>query len=182
MLYKTLSILTRSLNDYLKLVFKLTEDLAFLCPLKEAGNAFPGNRISISLINTERESAGGIRFNYQHTGDSRARKTAPAWQLNIYVLLSAVFPEKQYEESLQVFSGVLSFLQKNSLFTIQESGVSFAVEPVNVSFHELSNIWGVCGGNYYPSILCKIRVLSIDENEILDIIPTVTTPETTTKS
>ncbi len=178
MIYKTLTLLTRHLNEYLKLCFKLTEDIAFLCPLKETGNSFPSNRISVSMVGIERESGGGISFNRQQVSQNQSRKTAPSWQINVYVLFSSVFQEKQYEESLQVLSGVLSFIQKNNLFTIQGTAVPFAVEPVNLSFHEQSNLWGILGGSYYPSLLCKIRVLSVDEQEILDLSTIIGKPET----
>ncbi|MDR3062330.1 MAG: DUF4255 domain-containing protein [Dysgonamonadaceae bacterium] len=178
MIYKILSLLNHLLNDYLRLSFRLTENIAFLCPLKESGNVFPANRISISLVGIERETGGGIHFNNQNIRGNLSRKTAPSWQLNLYVLFSAVFLEKQYEDSLQVLSGVLSFIQKNNTFSVPDSGTPFALEPVNLSFHEQSNLWGICGGNYYPSLLCKLRVLTIDEQEILDLSTIISKPET----
>jgi hypothetical protein len=169
MLSKILISLTQQMNDYLKLHFRLKEDIAFLSPPKDNTNAFPSNRISLFIINIEKENAGGLNFNQQSISDSGSRKTAPSWNVNIYLLISAVFLEKQYKESLQIMSGVLSFIQRNNLFSIPGRNSSIAIEPVTLSFHELSNIWSIFGGSYYPSILCKLRAITIDEGEILDM-------------
>jgi hypothetical protein len=61
------------------------------------------------------------------------------------------------------------FIQRKNSYNEQDSEIPFAIEPVNLSFHELSNLWGILGGVYYPSILCKIRALTIDEQEIIDL-------------
>lgn len=183
MIYKVLQTLTCNLNEYLKRCFSLTEDIAFLSPVKEVNNAFPSNRISVSMVCIEREFGGGISFWQQQVSHTQSRKTAPIWQINVYVLFSAIFHEKQYEESLQVLSRVLSFIQKNNLISSQDSSmVSFAIEPVNLSFHEQSNLWGILGGVYQPSILCKVRTLAVDEQEIMDLSAVVGKPETQTKN
>lgn len=112
MIYKTLYYFVQLLNDYLKLSFRLNEEIASLSPIQENGNLLPKNRVSVSLVNIERETAGGIQFRPKVTQQTYSRNTAPAWQLNMYILVSVIFPEKQYRESLQVFSGILSFIQK----------------------------------------------------------------------
>lgn len=51
-MYKTLVALTQLLNDALRLAFGLTEDVAFLCPVKEAGNSSASNKVCVSSVNT----------------------------------------------------------------------------------------------------------------------------------
>lgn len=169
MISQILISLTQQLNDYLKLHFKLKEDIAFLAPPKDSTNTFPSNRISLYIINIEKENVGGLNFNRQSVSDNSSRKTVSSWQLNVYLLISAIFLEKQYKESLQIMSGVLSFFQRNNSIPVQGGNDSVPIEIVNLSFQELSNIWSVFGGNYYPSILCKIRTMAINENEILEM-------------
>lgn len=165
-MYKTLVTLTQLLNDDLRLAFGLTEDVAFLCPVKEAGSSLSSNKVCVSLVNVERETGGGIQFRYKSSEQDYVQKIRPPWYLNIYVLIAAVFPEKQYPESLHLFSGILSFLQKNNLLVIPDNAEPVSVEPVNLSMQELSNLWSICGGSYYPSVLCKIRVLPVDGQEM----------------
>lgn len=168
MIFKVISTLTQQLNDYLKLCFKLQEDIVFISPPKDSDSTSPSNRISLSVINIEKETAGGISFSRGQVSNSHSSKTAPAWQVNIYLLIAAVFIEKQYKDSIQLVSGVLSFIQKNNLFPV-DGGASFALEPVNLSMQELSNLWSICGGSYYPSVVCKVRVINIDEQEVIDM-------------
>ncbi len=177
MIYKALQLVTEQLNGYLKLSFKLREDIAFLSPVKDVDKVFPSNRVSIAVVGIERETAGGISFQRTSVSDSTVKRTAPAWQMNVNILISVVFQDKQYEESLQILSAILSFIQKNNMITSQDHSLSFAIDPVNLSIHELANLWGICGDSYYPSMVCRLRVLTVDENEIIDMSSVVSTRE-----
>lgn len=172
MIHKTLSSLVAHLNDYLRLCFRLKEDIAFLSPVKDTDNSLPTNRISISIMGIERETAGGISFNRRAIDTGSVSKTAPPWYVNINVLIAAVFQDKQYDESIRVLSAILSFIQKNTTIPFKDSD-RFTLEMINLSVHDLSNLWGILGVNYLPSILCKARVLVIDEQEIMDLSTTI---------
>lgn len=177
MTYKVIASFNQQLNNYLKSSFRLTEDIAFASPPKDTANTFPSNRVSVSVINFEREYGGGTGYGNQRISGNQSRKTSPAWQMNLYVLIAAVFLEKQYKESLQIMSGVLAFVQKSNLLSVQGVPGNFSIEPVNMSLHELSNLWGICGGTYYPSLVCKIRLITVDEQEITDLSSIIRQPD-----
>lgn len=61
---------------------------------------------------------------------------------------------------------------------MQESGTMLSIEPVNLSFQEQSNLWSIHGGTYYPSILCKIRLLTMDEQEVTDLSTIIASSDT----
>jgi len=157
----------------------LNEDIVVINPLNNANTSTPPNKIVISLVNIERETGGGINFKSNAVSDRLYNRTLPGWQLNLYVLFAAVFTEKQYEESLQILSSTLHFLQKNKNWIIPGTTFEFSIEPVNLSFSELSNLWSICGSTYYPSILCKIRTIDIDNNEISKLPRAIMNKETT---
>ena len=165
MLYKILENLAASLNDYLKLRFGLSDDIVCLASIRESGSTIPVNRVSISLINIERDTAAGISFGQQQAGQQKAR-SAPNWQIKVYLLFSVIFDQKQYADSLRVLSSVLSFIQKNSQLALPRNSATYTIEPVNLSFSELSNLWSIHGGTYHPSIVCQLRLITIDEQEI----------------
>lgn len=169
MLYQTLINISSLLNDYLKLRFKLTHDIVFLASTKESDSTIPANRVGVSIINIERETVAGISFKRQQIDNQKFGMSAPDWQINVYLLFSVVFEHKQYGDSLQILSGVLSFIQKNKQLNLQNYGTTYSIEPVNLSFSELSNIWSINGGTYHPSIVCKLRLLTIDEQEITSV-------------
>lgn len=169
MIYSVLSTFSKGLSDYLCLSYKLVDEVVVLGVPGGENKNFSTNKIIVSLVNIERETASGIQFNYKNVSEKQFKKTLPVWQLNLYVLIAAVFMEKQYEEGLRLLSGAMLYIQGNSTFTLPETGVMLAVEPVNLSFSELSNLWSVCGGTYCPSVLCKIRVLNMDTDNIKQI-------------
>lgn len=166
MMYTILSHLSLLLSDFLKRTFTLNDDIICIQPLVNNGQANVLNKIYLTLVNVERETGHGIQFSQNNISNSHSQRGAPSWKINFYVLFSAVFSEKQYEESIQILSAVLTYLQSNNTITLPQSSGSFAIEPVNLSFNELSNLWSILGGNYYPSVLCKIRTLNIDSGEI----------------
>lgn len=168
MLSLSVAIFSSLLSDYLKRMFRLDESIVNLQPLAGANGGQPGNKVHLFVVNLERETAGGIPFNRQSLGGGYHSGVTPAWQMNVYVMIAAAFQEKQYEEGLKLMSGVFSFLQGNNQFSLPGGG-TLAVEPVNLSFHELSNLWSICGGAYYPSVVCKIRTLNVIGEEIKSI-------------
>ena len=60
-------------------------------------------------------------------------------------------------------------------------GISFSLEVVNLSMHELSNLWSISGENYYPSVVCKIRLLQVDAGEIIDLSHIISSPQQNTE-
>lgn len=178
MLYEGLHALHKMLENHLKLSLLINEEVVIMSSLNSATISTPPNKMIISLVNVERETAGGINFKYQNVSEGHSKKNLPPWQLNLYVLFSAVFAEKQYEESLQVLFATLHFLQKNKNYTIPETNIQLAIEPVNLSFNELSNFWSILGGAYFPSILCKIRTIHIDTNEIAGLSKPIMSKDT----
>jgi hypothetical protein len=169
MLAKVLITLAMQIDDYLKRTFRLNEEIVSLQPPASASQSSPSNRLHLFFVNMERETAGGISFNRQATSGGHFQSLMSAWQLNVYVMLAVAFSEKQYSEGLQLLSGATAFLQVNNQFTLPETDTPIYVEPVNLSFSELSNLWGIYGNQYYPSLLCKLRNIIIDANEIKQI-------------
>jgi len=177
MIFEALQLLSGQLNDYLKIRFRLTEDIVFISPIKDTAKAFP-NRVALTLVGVERETAGGLSFQRRSLSNSTSVQSTPSWQINLNVLISAIFQEKQYEESLRLFSAVVAFIQKHNLVRSANEGIVFSLEVMNLTMHELSNLWSISGENYYPSLVCKIRVLEVDAGEIMDLSYIISKPET----
>ena len=83
-------------------------------------------------------------------------------------MVAAIFTPKRYLESIQILSDTISFLQQNPSLNIPGQDI-VTLEPITTSMQELSNIWSILGGHYYPSVLCKARMISFDGKEIKDI-------------
>lgn len=161
------------LDEYLSRLHHQPEGLA------EVG--FVGNgteekpcKMVVSLINVERETAGGISAPVQRTAEGYTRQ-APPLLLNLNVMIAAVYDERRYAESLSILSDTLKFVQSVPKFEVEE--MSYTVEIMTLSPQDLNNIWTMLGGQYYPSVVCKLRRLVIDAEEIIGSGATMKQPD-----
>ena len=83
--------------------------------------------------------------------------------LNLDLMLAAVYDEKRYAESLSVLYESLLFIQSHPYFELD--GQKYTVEIVTLSVQDINNIWTTLGGQYYPSVMCKLRRLAVDAEE-----------------
>lgn len=154
------------INDRLRMQFNLSKDIVSLQTIeKDATEGY----VSISLVSIERDTSAGISFNRKNVSDNKSAKSIPSWDMNIYVLIAAVFPKKQYGDSLKIITEILKIVQANSVLNFGEYNYKVIVEPYNISIQELSNLWSINGGTYYPSIVLKIRSIIIDSNKIIQV-------------
>lgn len=180
MIFEALQLLSGQLNDYLKIRFRLTEDIVFISPVKDPAKSFP-NRVAVSLIGVERETVISTYTPIRGISDASFGSVNPPIWINLHVMVSVIFQEKQYEESIRLLSGVMSFIQRNQIILTGDEGKKLTLEIMNLSMHELSNLWSISGENYYPSVVCKIRGTEITGNEITDISYAVSQPNTNTE-
>ncbi len=162
MIAKILTYYTSLLNESLSLRHNQPEGVATLGVIGSS-SAERANKMVVSLLNLERETAGGIAPQSQISGHNHIVK-APALFLNINVMMAAEYEDKSYSKSLVVLSDTLAFIQSRSSFSYL--GTSYTVELVPLSTMDLHNIWTTMGGHYFPSVVCKIRRLVIDAGEI----------------
>ena len=164
MIKNILSFYTTQLNEFLSRYYHRPEGLAEIGTIDKSQNATPENKLVVCLQSLERETAGGIACAVQPSADGGYIRRPPALQFNLNVLLAAVFEERQYVESLSILSDTLRFIQSHSSFVVD--GVTYTVEVFNLSARELNDTWALLGGHYYPSIMVKIRRISIDTQDI----------------
>lgn len=173
MLHKALSFLTNELNDYLSRTYQLAEERAVLSShMKPDGTPAQGivNKVSLSLVNLAPEST--VRnLPAERTGQGQLR-LGPAIKLNLWVLVAACFSD--YSEALKFLDSTLVFFQSRPVFTPQNSprlDQSFdrlVMELETLSYHELSNLWGIVGGKYMPSAVYKVRLVTIQGGAVLE--------------
>lgn len=98
----------------------------------------------------------------QRTAEGYTR-TSPPLLLNLNVVIAAVYDERRYGESLSVLSDTLRFIQSTPRFAVD--GTDYTIEVVTLSTQDQNNVWTLLGGQYYPSVVCKLRRLMIDAEE-----------------
>jgi hypothetical protein len=179
MIDKTLLFLAGELNGFLGARFPSHEEHAVVCGLggTEGGaQSRIDNRLVLSLVNVEREALAGMAGTVPRGGGYAAR--SPALHLNLYVLLSASYPQN-YPQALQLLGTALGYFQARQAYDAH-SGPDFPreldklqLELVNLSIQELNNLWAIMGAKYLPSALYKLRMLTIQENWIDEVVPSV---------
>lgn len=162
MIRKILTTYATLMEEYLSRFHSQPEGLATVGQIGNSMEEKP-NKIVVCLLSVERETTGGIAAPVQRTEEGYARMQPPLL-LNLNVMLAAVFDERQYAESLSLLTDTLRFIQSVPKFEVD--GNSYTIEIVNLTTQDLNNMWTLLGGQYYPSVVCKIRRLCIDGGRI----------------
>ena len=138
MIRKILTYYAERLEEYLSRFHRRPEGLATVGMIGNSTEERP-NKMVVSLLNVD-------------------------LLLNLNVMLAAVFDERQYDESLSLLSDTLGFIQSTPKFEVD--GTGYTIEVVNISTQDMNNVWTLLGGQYYPSVVCKIRRLAIDTETV----------------
>lgn len=139
-----------------------TEDTA-----EDESNAF------ISLVNIEEDRISKSSENFRRAPNGTIVYKNPKIFLNLHLLFSANLPD--YGESLKRLSFIIQFFQYKNVFTRLTTpgdllhpfpdGVDELIfDLYTLSFQDLNNLWGIMGSKYLPSVLYKMRLITIDED------------------
>lgn len=159
MIRKILTYYAEQLEEYLSRFHHRPEGLATVGMIGNPTEERP-NKIVVSLLNVESETAGSIATPSRRITDKGDTLLQPPLLLNLNVILAAVFDKHQYDESLSLLSDTLRFIQSKPKFEVDGRG--YTIQMVNTSMQDMNNIWTLLGGQYYPSVVCNIRRLTID--------------------
>lgn len=175
MIHDAVGHITRYLNLYLKGLFNLPEDAAVVAGLVEQdGSVEPHvhNKLVVSVVNIEKEALPATFSRSASSDNTLATIGFPPIHLNVYLLISANYPGKNYTEALKFISHAALFFQGNPIFTHENtpdmapslSKITMDIE--NLNMRDLSSLWSVVSGKYLPSILYKMRMITLDSREI----------------
>ena len=140
------------------------------------------DNIVISLINVEEETVGKNQIYYHENPDGSVSAVNPKLKVNLFVMLSAFSggaAAQRYENCLRLLSYVLRFFQHKPLFThantpdLPDEVDKLTVELVSPTFEEQNHLWAALGANYMPSLVYKIRMLTIHETEEALLAPLI---------
>ncbi len=123
-----------------------------------------------SLINIEEEPSLKNRPNYDKI-NGLLRRIEPPIILNLYILFA--FKLNNYNTSISKLSQLIGFFQTNKWFNINSlSDTQLFTPPLdkivfelyNMNFEQMNHIWSVLGGNHYPSVVYKVRVVKVQRD------------------
>jgi len=149
------------------------------CVTANIGEIIAGNAnittdpdIVISLINIEETRISRDPRNYLKSGPHLFLKN-PAVHLNLTLLFTAIRSETAYDSALQNLQKVILFFQGKYAFDhintpILDPGIEkLILEMITLNTEQLNHLWSIMGGRYQPSVIYKVRMVTI-ENISLD--------------
>ena len=99
MIRKILIYYAERLEEYLSRFHRRPEGLATVGMIGNSAEERP-NKMVVSLLNVERETAGGISAPVQRTADGGYARLPPPLLLTLDVVMAAVFDERQYHNGI----------------------------------------------------------------------------------
>ncbi len=163
MINNVMSVISDKINETLNNRFSQTRGLVIptsLHEIEDESNTDLHNKLLLTIANIEQE-----RLSSRHN----PRGYNKPINLYLHLLLSSNFEQSNYEEGLQILSAAISFFQYTAIFNHENtpnlaSNVDKLVfEMINLNVQELSQLWGVHGGKYLPSVLYRVRMVTIME-------------------
>lgn len=188
MINEALQFVEKELNNYFKAVFQITEDKTIVSNLVNADGSVPvstNDKVVISLVSIEQEtSIANLGFT-QKTGNSYQVSNQPL-SINLYVLFAANF--NNYNESLKFISATINFFQANYVFlrkdypAMGEQSERLVFELLKTDYQNAHYLWNALGAKYVPSMVYKMRMLTINEHNVRYKGALLTKPEVHVKA
>lgn len=176
MIHKVVPAVIASLNEYIRNELNLQDDMVILTnpvDMKGSLNTQIDNKLCVFLQHLEEEK---LIKNGAYQANAGMN---PPMHFNIYLMFIANFPDPNYLESLRFVSIVLEFFQGSRVFDrsnlplLSNNVEKIAFEYVNLDSKELSNIWGMIGLKYMPSLIYKMKLLSFTNNLLREEVPSI---------
>jgi len=176
MIYEVLNSLKIKLNSSLSEVRRSTEPFVILSNPWTNNDSNKGATFlnAISLINIEEEKNFKMQgLQITQTPEQRKKNVyssrEPDIKLNLFILISAY--NKNYDDGLKFISMVVNYFQENNVFVRMNNGAEddlpenvekIVVELYTATFEQQNQIWASLSTGYIPSVIYKLRMLTID--------------------
>ena len=127
------------------------------------------NKIVISLINIEKETNKPFYSNQQKVANGNYVNISLAERYNLDVLICSNFDD--YNETLKFLTAVITFFQANNSIdagkysNIPAGLTKLEYEIEKITYHNMQSLWTAMGAKYQPSVVYKMRLITIQANE-----------------
>jgi len=179
MIDKALSFIAEEVNKYItsKKGPDTTARLVLGSPVRVVEPSVPVNSsdnpenhpLVLSLVNIEEDKVSKSPENFQRVDDKVVYKN-PKVFLNLYLLFIA--NSKTYAASLENLSLVIQCFQYRKVFepamfsNLDPRIQKLIIEMFTLNFEQVNHLWSTLGGKYLPSVLYKLRMVSVEDDAI----------------
>ena len=175
MIDSAISHIASQLNQFLRRSLELSEDVVVVSNIHEQdGTVAPNidNKLVLFLTNIEKDTTPRAQPRAQAVSAGRTTLTTPPLHLNLYLMVAGYFSGNNYQESLKFLSNTVRFFQSVPVLDHgntpdMDPGIDRLVLDIeNLDIQQLSNLWGVLSGKYLPSVLYKVRMVTVDAGAV----------------
>lgn len=183
MIDAAVNVLATQLNDALKLNSNVAHNIARASNLFEQnGNVVADidNSLVLFLVNVAKDTFPYTNAPERNATSGRHVDSRPAVHMTLSVMVAANFSGRHYTDALKYLSQAISFFRQNPVFDRKsvpdlDSRIErLLLDIENLGITDLSNLWGILGGKYVPSILYKVRMVTFDAHEVIGQTPVIT--------
>ena len=174
------------LNQSLRRTFKVGEDLVVVSNLSEPDGSLVSqvaNKLVLFLVNIEKDTLPYRPSAVSHASLGRAGINQAPVPLNLMLMFAATFSGTNYPEALKFISHTIGFFQSRPVFDhtntpeLDQRIDKLMLDIENLGIADLSNLWGILGGKYMPSVLYRMRMVAIDSGQLSGQAPYVSQPD-----
>ena len=173
MLQKVIASFVSEINNYIKIKTDTADCVVQSTLLKQDGTISDGisSKIVLTLVNIEEDRISREIDYSRKTDEGKIEKLVAPIKLNLYLLFSANY-STDYDEALKMLSYVIGFFQKRNKFSnsntpaLKSEFKEINIEMVSLNFEQQNHLWGSMGAKYIPSVLYKLRLIEITDEEI----------------
>jgi len=148
------------------------------------------NKIILSLVGIQEDRIGhSVEYQRRQSNGAFQQKN-PEVKLNLYLLFaintndsSSENSSTHYKTMLKLLSYVVSFFQAHYFLTPQNSpGLDENIEKLifelqSLTFEQQNYLWGSIGTKYSPSVLYRVRLISIEDDATAPELPGISALE-----
>tara|TARA_R110002050_G_scaffold261556_1_gene401630 strand:- start:112968 stop:113540 length:573 start_codon:yes stop_codon:yes gene_type:complete len=174
MIAKALQFTTSSLNQFIKNKFGLSDEIVVTNKIIDQNGSVPienQNKVVISLIHIDQETVKPFYNKPRKIQDGNYENKPLGERYNLYLLISPNFDD--YNETLKFLNTSIQFFQINGLLDANSfSDIPKGITRIEFEFEkgdsylQMHNLWSALGAKYQPSVVYKMKLISINSNEV----------------
>ncbi len=190
MINRLLSEIRNELNEFIKVKDPTnfgTQDIVVLSNLVDqngtlafttSNNSQSEHKIVITLVNVEEDRIFKDQTNFKKTAQDSIISLNPEIHINLSILFTAY--STSYDTALLILGYVIGFFQMKNVFNPQNTpALNGVVENALLILETLSaeqnnHLWGYIGAKYMPSVVYRIKMLTVQEGQLQAEGPPIT--------
>lgn len=183
MIHSIVEALADEINRFLQSKHGIMEDKVLVSNVMNPDGSLAiqePDKLVLSVVNIETEKSQSQVGGYKTTSRGTFQKVKAPVNINLTILFSAYFTSENYMEGLKFISSIIAFFQsKSGVFTPKNlpaiNGLIERLQADLISLDErdMSNIWGLVGSKYMPSVVYKLKTIPIQHEMPSPDIPMV---------